>query len=154
VVAPYFVDAGKPQIVSGMDHAKSKRERILGHKIRAFWVAADDVGYGGLIKLLMLTTQRREKIVTMRRSDIRIFRQSPVRRPTQDPLTSERSPRHYRRTACYRRGHDRTLPILPTQVDEKLRTQASPGYAAMAATRPSADGQALDGPSRRKAGYQ
>jgi integrase len=56
----------------GYGPGKSKRQRILDHvDIRVLRVAADDVGYGGLIKLLLLTAQRREKVVTMRRSDIR-----------------------------------------------------------------------------------
>jgi hypothetical protein len=72
MVAPSFVDAGKPKLGLGMGRAKSKRQRILDHvEIRALWGAADDVGYDGLVRLLLLMAQRREKVVTMQRSDIR-----------------------------------------------------------------------------------
>lgn len=48
------------------------RDRILNNEeIRAVWKAADHLGlYGSLLKLLLLTAQRREKVVTMKWTDI------------------------------------------------------------------------------------
>jgi integrase len=60
-------------IVKGMRKAKSKsRDRILSeNEIRRVWQAADDFGsYGGLIKMLLLTAQRRAKVKTMRWDDV------------------------------------------------------------------------------------
>ena len=60
-------------IVKGMRKAKPKsRDRILNdNEIRRVWQAADDFGaYGGLIKMLLLTAQRRAKVKTMRWDDV------------------------------------------------------------------------------------
>jgi integrase len=48
------------------------RKRILDDgEIRAVWTACDDTGtYGALIKVLLLTAQRLDKVKTMRREDI------------------------------------------------------------------------------------
>jgi integrase len=54
---------------NGGDH---KRKRILGDdEIRAVWKACGKIGtFGALVKTLLLTGQRREKVVTMRWDDI------------------------------------------------------------------------------------
>jgi integrase len=60
-------------IVKGMNKAKPvARERILNdNEIRRLWLACDDSGsYGALVKLALLTAQRREKIATMRWDDL------------------------------------------------------------------------------------
>jgi integrase len=60
-------------IVKGMNKAKPQaRERILNdNEIRRLWAACDESGsYGALVKLLLLTAQRREKVATMRQDDI------------------------------------------------------------------------------------
>jgi len=60
-------------IVRGVRRNKSKaRERILNDdEIRAVWKAADASGsFGGIVKLALLTGQRREKIATMQWDDI------------------------------------------------------------------------------------
>jgi integrase len=51
---------------------KQKRARVLADdEIRAVWKAADEAGaFGGLIKLLLLTGARREKVLTLRRDDV------------------------------------------------------------------------------------
>jgi integrase len=53
--------------------ADRKGKRILDDdEIRAVWKAADDGGtFGALVKVLLLTGQRREKVVTMEWDDIR-----------------------------------------------------------------------------------
>ena len=65
--APSFVG------VKRRDKAKS-RDRILTHdEIRTLWGAAEvpDAGfYGAVVRLALLTGQRKEKLVTMRHSDI------------------------------------------------------------------------------------
>jgi integrase len=61
-------------IVRGMQrNANGKaRERILDDdEIRVFWAAAGECGaFGGLVRLCLLTAQRREKIGTMRWDDL------------------------------------------------------------------------------------
>jgi integrase len=68
-------------IVKGMnrsDPKKRQRGRVLGdgskgtdNEIRGLWKAADGDGtFGALLKVLLLTAQRREKAVTMRWDDI------------------------------------------------------------------------------------
>jgi integrase len=60
-------------IVKGMNRAKPQaRERILNdNEIRRLWAACDESGsYGAMVKLLLLTAQRREKVATMRWDDI------------------------------------------------------------------------------------
>ena len=54
---------------STKDHARS---RILDdNEVRKLWAACDTAnGYGALVKLLLLTGQRREKVAAMRRQDI------------------------------------------------------------------------------------
>jgi integrase len=51
---------------------KSKRKRILNvEEIKLVWAAADKLGqYGALVRLLLLTAQRREKVSTMRWADL------------------------------------------------------------------------------------
>jgi integrase len=68
-------DGYTPPFIAGMkriDGATRKRARILADdEIRRVWAAAGDAGtYGALIKVLLLTGQRREKVVTMRWSDL------------------------------------------------------------------------------------
>src|SRR5262249_32305099 len=62
-------------IVRGMkrDTNKKARDRILeDDEIRALWGAADECGlFGAMVKLCLLTAQRREKISTMKRDDIK-----------------------------------------------------------------------------------
>ena len=52
--------------------APNKRERVLDDtEIRRVWKAAEQAGtFGGLIRLLLLTAQRRDKVTSMRRADI------------------------------------------------------------------------------------
>jgi integrase len=60
-------------IVKGMNKAKPQaRERILNdNEIRRLWAACDESGsYGALVKLALLTAQRREKLATMRWDDL------------------------------------------------------------------------------------
>jgi integrase len=62
-------------VVRGMARTKPadrKGKRILDDdEIRAVWKAADDCGtFGALVKVLLLTGQRREKVVTMEWDDI------------------------------------------------------------------------------------
>jgi integrase len=48
-----------------------KRDRTLtDDEIRAVWTAAGESPFGGIVKLLLLTAQRREKVITMKRDDI------------------------------------------------------------------------------------
>jgi integrase len=66
-----------PPIVRGMrrgDPHASKRARILDDdEIRDLWAAADKGGpFGGFLKLLLLTGQRRQKVVAMRWQDLTI----------------------------------------------------------------------------------
>jgi integrase len=60
-------------IVKGMRRNRAKpRDRILNdNEIRHVWKAADDCGtFGALVKVLLLTAQRREKVTTMMWDDI------------------------------------------------------------------------------------
>src|SRR5215831_13314815 len=60
-------------IVKGMRRNRTKaRDRILNdNEIRHVWNAADDCGtFGALVKILLLTAQRREKVTTMMWDDI------------------------------------------------------------------------------------
>lgn len=64
-----------PPIVRGMRRTNPKeraRSRILADdEIRAVWKAAEASGtFGALVRLLLLTAQRREKVVSMRWQDI------------------------------------------------------------------------------------
>jgi integrase len=54
------------------DPKSRKRARILDDdEIRAVWKAADEAGvFGAIVKTLLLTAQRREKVITMRWADI------------------------------------------------------------------------------------
>jgi len=65
---PPFIPAGMKRV----DGAARKRSRVLADdEIRRVWAAADKAGtYGALVKTLLLTGQRREKVVTMRWSDL------------------------------------------------------------------------------------
>jgi integrase len=49
------------------------RDRILNDdEIRAVWEAAEECGtFGGIVKMLLLTAQRKQKVVTMKGGDIR-----------------------------------------------------------------------------------
>ena len=60
-------------IVKGMGNGKPKsRDRVLSeNEIRRLWQAADESGrYGALLKLLLLTAQRRDKVASMRWDDL------------------------------------------------------------------------------------
>lgn len=60
-------------IVRRMRNGKPKsRDRKLTHnEILRLWQAADDSGsYGGILKLLLLTAQRRDKVASMRHDDV------------------------------------------------------------------------------------
>jgi integrase len=64
-------------IVRGMQRdqreaSEKARSRILDdEEIRLVWKACDEVGtFGALVKLLLLTAQRKDKVVNMRRQDI------------------------------------------------------------------------------------
>lgn len=65
----------QPPFVAGMKRVSGearKRSRTLtDDELRRVWAAAGDAGtYGALIKLALLTAQRREKVVTMKWSDL------------------------------------------------------------------------------------
>jgi integrase len=71
------VDDYVPPIVRGMRRGNPKereRDRILGDdEVRAVWTAAESNGaYGAIVRLLLLTAQRREKVLAMRWADIAI----------------------------------------------------------------------------------
>jgi integrase len=64
-------------IVRGMQRdtrevSERNRARILSDdEIRAVWKACDEVGtFGALVQLLLLTAQRKDKVVNMRRADV------------------------------------------------------------------------------------
>jgi len=62
-------------IVPGMNRAKSKDRKRKRHldddEIRAVWAATEDMGtYGALVRSLLLTVQRREKVGTMQHSHL------------------------------------------------------------------------------------
>jgi Arm DNA-binding domain len=68
-------DTYQPPFVAGMKRVSGedrKRSRVLNDdEIRRVWaVAGDDGTYGALVKLLLLTAQRREKVVTMKWCDL------------------------------------------------------------------------------------
>jgi integrase len=70
-------DTYAPPIVKGMQRTSAKqreRSRILDDKeIREIWRAAGASGaFGALVRLLLLTGQRREKVVSMRWGDVSI----------------------------------------------------------------------------------
>ena len=74
-----------PPLVRGMGRINSKeraRDRILSDdEIRAVWKAAEANGtYGALIRFLLLTAQRLDKVLTMRWADI-----SPMKWPSNTP---------------------------------------------------------------------
>src|SRR5262245_19038343 len=74
-----------PPLVKGMrrtDPAKKERDRVLSHdEIRAVWAVAGESGtYGALIRVLLLTAQRLDKVLTMKWTDI-----SPMRWPSNTP---------------------------------------------------------------------
>src|SRR5437763_887452 len=62
-------------IIRGMHRYKGgdhKRDRFLSDdEIRALWKACDDSGtYGAMLKVLLLTGQRRKKVATMKWDDV------------------------------------------------------------------------------------
>jgi integrase len=68
-------DDFNPPLVSGMRRTNPKeraRARKLGDdELRALWKAAESDGpFGGFVRLLLLTGQRRDKVATMRWADI------------------------------------------------------------------------------------
>lgn len=68
-------DAYQPPFVRGMARVSAQaraRKRILDDaELRAVWAAADSAGaYGALVKLLLLTAQRRGAVLNIKRSDI------------------------------------------------------------------------------------
>src|SRR6516164_2761564 len=74
-----------PCLVKGMrrtDPKKKERDRILNDdEIRAVWKAAEANGtYGALIRMLLLTAQRLDKVLTMKWTDI-----SPMKWPSNTP---------------------------------------------------------------------
>ena len=62
-------------IVKGMRRKKpTARSRTLSDdELRCVWHGSDEVGptFGGLIKVLLLTAQRRQKVATMRWTDVK-----------------------------------------------------------------------------------
>jgi integrase len=72
-----------PPLVRGMQRTKQRaRERILNDdEIRAVWAVAGESGtYGALVRLLLLTAQRLDKVLTMKWADI-----SPMKWPSNTP---------------------------------------------------------------------
>jgi integrase len=68
-------DTYQPPFVAGMKRVSGedrKRSRVLGDdEIRRVWAAAGDAGpYGALVKMLLLTAQRRDKVATMKWCDL------------------------------------------------------------------------------------
>jgi integrase len=68
-------DGYQPPFIAGMKRVSGetrKRSRILSdHELRRVWATAGDAGtYGALIKLLLLSAQRREKVATIKWSDL------------------------------------------------------------------------------------
>jgi integrase len=68
-------DDYQPPFTKGMRRVPSearKRSRILNDaELRRVWIAAGDAGaFGGMVRLLLLTAQRRDKVSRMRWSDI------------------------------------------------------------------------------------
>jgi integrase len=51
--------------------ARKRTKALTDDEIRAIWRTAETAGaYGALVRLLLLTAQRREKVISMRRADI------------------------------------------------------------------------------------
>jgi integrase len=78
-----------PPLVRGMGRAdpeKKARDRVLDDdEIRAVWKAAETNGtFGALVRMLLLTAQRLDKLVTMKWTDI-----SPMKWPANEPPTWE-----------------------------------------------------------------
>jgi integrase len=74
-----------PPLIRGMrrtDPAKKERDRVLNDdELRAVWAVAGESGtYGALIRLLLLTAQRLDKVLTMKWTDI-----SPMTWPSNEP---------------------------------------------------------------------
>jgi integrase len=74
-----------PPLVKGMrrtDPGKKERDRVLNDdEIRAMWKAAEANGtFGALIRMLLLTAQRLDKVLTMKWTDI-----SPMKWPSNTP---------------------------------------------------------------------
>lgn len=68
-------DDYNPPIVRGMrrqsPHAQQRARVLDDDEIRRIWIACEALGtYGGLIKMLLLTTQRFDKVLTMAWADI------------------------------------------------------------------------------------
>jgi integrase len=68
-------DTYQPPFVAGMKRKSGedrKRSRVLSDdEIRRVWAGAGDAGtYGGLVKILLMTAQRREKVTTMKWRDL------------------------------------------------------------------------------------
>ena len=63
-------------VVKGMRRSSTKeraRERILNDdELRAVWNAANGESFGGLVKMLLLTGQRRDKVASMRWQDVSV----------------------------------------------------------------------------------
>lgn len=64
-----------PPIVRGMrrqsPHAQARARILTDDEIRAIWRAAEGAGaYGGIVRLALLTAQRRTKITTMKWADV------------------------------------------------------------------------------------
>jgi integrase len=74
-----------PPLVKGMrrtDPDKKERDRVLNDdEIRAVWAVAGESGtYGALVRMLLLTSQRLDKVLTMKWTDI-----SPMKWPSNTP---------------------------------------------------------------------
>jgi integrase len=68
-------DNYSPPIVRGMRrqslHAQARARILTDGELRAIWKQAEKPGaYGGIIRLALLTVQRRAKVITMKRADI------------------------------------------------------------------------------------
>jgi integrase len=72
-----------PPIIRGMQRTKQRsRDRILSDdEIRWVWKVAGESGtYGALVRLLLLTAQRLDKVLTIRWTDV-----SPMKWPSNEP---------------------------------------------------------------------
>ena len=67
------VDDYVPPITRGMARGEYRaRERVLDDgELKTLWNACGDNPFGGLVRLALLTAQRKDKIVTMKWSDLK-----------------------------------------------------------------------------------
>jgi integrase len=119
------VDDYVPPLVKGMrrtNPTERARERILDDdEIRAVWKVAGESGtYGALIRMLLLTGQRLDKVLTIKWTDI-----SPMKWPSNEPpvWTIATAPREKGNAGALQ------LPALALAILDKLPRFADNPYA-------------------------